>query len=248
MAERASVGLARDEIIARTGWLDREVREVAQSLATVGRVKLIASEPLLLVSTKGFDEARQKIAAKVDSFQKENPLLPGISHEDLRASLGSRVRAETFRALLDELVAQHKLEVQGDIVKRPGSTVTLDPEEARAKSQIEAAFATAGLTVPAVKEVLSTLPVESKRAQRILQILLREKVLVRVTPELIFHQHALARLSEQLATFKKTKGERINVPVFKELTGVTRKYAIPLLEYLDRERVTRRSGDERVIL
>jgi selenocysteine-specific elongation factor len=78
--------------------------------------------------------------------------------------------------------------------------------------------------------------------------LLGEKSLVRVTPELIFHRAALAQLRAQLSAYKKGKGERISVPAFKELTGITRKYAIPLLEYLDRERVTRRAGDERLIL
>jgi len=90
--------------------------------------------------------------------------------------------------------------------------------------------------------------VEARRAEKILQILLRDKNLVRVTPELIFHRDALAQLRDRLSVFKKAKGERISVPAFKELTGITRKYAIPLLEYLDRERVTRRIGDERVIL
>ena len=99
-----------------------------------------------------------------------------------------------------------------------------------------------------MKEVLAKLAVESKRAEKLLQILLREKSLVRVSPELVFHCQALAHLKEQLAVYKKAQGDRISVPLFKELTGITRKYAIPLLEYLDRERVTRRAGDERVIL
>jgi selenocysteine-specific elongation factor len=191
---------------------------------------------------------RQQIAARVAQFHNENSLLPGISREDLRSYLGRRVKAETFRAALEELVAQKKLELQGDLVKRAGSAITLEPEEARAKEQIEVAFRGAGLAVPTVKEVLGKLPVEARRAERILQILLRERVLVRVTPELIFHRDALAQLRERLSAFKKTKGERLSVPVFKDLTGITRKYAIPLLEYLDRERVTRRAGDERVIL
>ena len=106
----------------------------------------------------------------------------------------------------------------------------------------------AGLAVPSVKEVLAQLAVESRRAEKILQILLRDKVLVRVSPELVFHRSALERLPALLETYKKTKGERISVPAFKELTGSTRKYAIPLLEYLDRQRLTRRAGDERVIL
>jgi selenocysteine-specific elongation factor len=247
MAERAPGGIGFQDIAARTAWRDDEIRDVARKLTASGRVKNVA-EPLILIPAKAFEETRQKIAARVERFHKENSLLPGISREDLRSSLGRRVRAETFRAALEELAAQKKLELQGELVKRTGSSIHLDPDETRAKEQIEAAFAGAGLTVPAVKEVLGTLPVEAQRAEKILQMLLRDKNLVRITPELIFHRDALAHLKQRLFTYKKTKGERISVPIFKELTGISRKYAIPLLEYLDRERVTRRAGDERVIL
>jgi selenocysteine-specific elongation factor len=247
MAERAPGGIGFQDLAARTAWRDDEIRDVARKLTASGRVKNVA-EPLILIPAKAFEETRQKIAARVERFHKENSLLPGISREDLRSSLGRRVRAETFRAALEELAAQKKLELQGELVKRTGSSINLDPDETRAKEQIEAAFAGAGLTVPAVKEVLGTLPVEAQRAEKILQMLLRDKNLVRITPELIFHRDALAHLKQRLFTYKKTKGERISVPIFKELTGISRKYAIPLLEYLDRERVTRRAGDERVIL
>jgi selenocysteine-specific elongation factor len=133
-------------------------------------------------------------------------------------------------------------------VRKAGAEIALLPEETRAKEQIEKAFLSAGLAVPTVKEVLAKLTIEARRAEKLLQILLREKHLVRVTQDLIFHRDALAGLRERLSGYKKVKGERISVPVFKELAGITRKYAIPLLEYLDRERVTRRAGDERVIL
>jgi selenocysteine-specific elongation factor len=247
MAERGIGGIPFADIAARTGWLDAEIRDTAGKLAASGRAKVVA-DPLIVVTATAFEEVRQKITARVERFHKENPLLPGISREDLRTSLGRRVRPETFRAALEELALRKTIELQGELVKRAGSAITLEPEEARAKEQIETAFAGAGLTVPAVKEVLSRVPVEAKRAERILQILLREKNLVRITPELIFHRDALAHLKERLSMYRKTRGERISVPVFKELTGITRKYAIPLLEYLDRERVTRRAGDERVIL
>ena len=158
------------------------------------------------------------------------------------------MRPETFRAALEELAGEKKLDVQGELVKRAGAQIALLPEEAKAKEEIERAFSGAALAVPSVKEVLAKLSVEAKRAEKLLQILLREKSLVRVSPELIFHRDALAHLKEQLVAYKKAKGERISVPLFKDLTGITRKYAIPLLEYLDRERVTRRAGDERVIL
>jgi len=248
MIDRAVLGLTLEEVAARTGWAADEISATVKHLLTTGRVKVLSAEPLVLLTKKSFDDVQQKITTRVEKFHKENPLLPGISREGLRSSLGKRVRPEAFRAALDDLLAQKKLDAQGEIVKRAGATISLDPEEARAKEEIEKAFATAGLAVPSVREVLSKLPVDPRRAEKILQILLRDKVLVRVTPDLIFHRDALAQLRDRLSVFKKTKGERISVPVFKELTGITRKYAIPLLEYLDRERVTRRAGDERVIL
>ncbi|HXM93973.1 MAG TPA: selenocysteine-specific translation elongation factor [Candidatus Dormibacteraeota bacterium] len=248
MVERAPLGARYDEIVARTGWPEKEIQKTAEKVAGVGSVKVIHAEPLLLVASKYFDEICKKIVETVNLFQKDNPLLPGISREDLRARAGRRVNGETFRAALEELAAQKRLDVQSELVKRAGSGIELQPEEARAKAQIEAAFASAGLTVPAANEVLEKLEVEAQRAEKLLQILLREKRLVRLTPELIFHRDALVHLKERLAAYKKGKGDRISVLVFKDLARVTRKYAIPLLEYLDRERVTRRAGDERVIL
>jgi selenocysteine-specific elongation factor len=248
MTERALFGLTFEEIVARSGWLEKEIRDTARKLTEAARVKVVSAEPLVLVSGRVFGEVQNKMLLKVEKFHKENPLLPGIPREDLRASLGKRVRTETFRAALEELTTERKLDAPGELVKKAGSEIALLPEEAKAKGQIESAFRSASLAVPSVKEVLEKLAVEAKRAEKLLQILLREKSLIRVSPELIFHRQALAQLKDQLSAYKKEKGDRITVPIFKELTGITRKYAIPLLEYLDRERVTRRAGEERVIL
>jgi len=248
MTKRALLGLTLEEIVARTGWFDKEIRAVAQNLVTAGEIKIVSADPLILLGRKAFDDVRRKLSERVERFHKENPLSPGIAREDLRANLGKRVKAETFRAALEELASEKKLDVQGELVKRAGSQIELQPEEVKAKAEIEKAFGDAGLAVPSVKEALAKLSIEAKRAEKLLQILLRERSLVRVSPELIFHRDALGRLKERLAAHKKAKGERISVPVFKDLAGISRKYAIPLLEYLDRERVTRRAGDERVIL
>ena len=119
-------------------------------------------------------------------------------------------------------------------------------EEADSKRLIEQAFAAAGLKVPALKDVLASLKVDRVRAQQIVTLLLRERVLLKLSEELVFHRDALERLRQQVAEYKKIS-PRIDVAKFKELTGVSRKYAIPLLEYLDREHVTRRVGDVREI-
>ena len=248
MVERNILGVTGEEITARTGWMAEEVRASSEKLAATKDLRIISAEPLILLGEGFFRELERKLFERVERFQKDNPLLPGIAREDLRASLGKRTRVEAFRAALQELLDAKKLAAQGDMVKKAGSEITLTLEETRARAQIETAFAKAGLAVPSVSEVLVQLAIEKTRAEKILQILLREKVLVRVSAELVFHGAALERLSGMLKEYKKAKGERIGVPSFKELTGITRKYAIPLLEYLDRQRVTRRAGDERVIL
>ena len=128
-----------------------------------------------------------------------------------------------------------------------GRGVVLRDDEAESKQTIEQAFAKAGLQVPALKEVLASLRIDQARAQKIVTLLLRDRVLVKLSDDLVFHRDALEAL-RQLVVAQKTKTPKLNVVAFKDLTGVTRKYAIPLLEYLDRERVTKRVGDERVIL
>ncbi len=123
----------------------------------------------------------------------------------------------------------------------------MNDAEAQSRKTIEHSFASAGLKVPALKDVLAGLKIDKTRAQKIMTLLLREKILIKVSDDLVFHQTALAELRKSLVA-QKLLSPRIDVARFKDLTGVSRKYAIPLLEYLDRERVTRRVGEERVIL
>jgi selenocysteine-specific elongation factor len=248
MAVRALFGLSHEEIAARTGWTDEVIRAVTKKEEESGRLRAAGQSPLLLVSQESFAALQQKITATLEAFHKANPLSGGIAREDLRAKSGRRLKPEIFRAALEQLAKEQKLILQGETVKRAGAEVTLLPEEQRARDQIENAFAKAGLTVPPVKEVLAQLAVEAKRSEKLLQMLLKDKKLVRVSAELIFHANALQEMRQKVAGHKKAKSERISVATFKELTGISRKYAIPLLEYLDRERVTRRAGDERVIL
>jgi len=169
----------------------------------------------------------------------------GISREELRERLGAS--SEIYRGIEDLMVRDKQVEVLNELVRIPGRGVVLRDEEAESKKQIEATFANAGLKVPLLKDVLASLPIDKARAQKIVTLLLRDRVLVKVGDDLVFHRDALDGL-RKLVIAQKGKTPKMNVVAFKDLIGVTRKYAIPLLEYLDRERVTRRVGDERVIL
>jgi selenocysteine-specific elongation factor len=248
LAAEAPGGLEAAQVIARTAWLAAEVSEMAKSLAAASQIRIVSEQPLVMISGERFAELLERITSEVEEFHTANPLLPGISREGLRGRVAAKTRPEVFRAALDELVAAKKIALHGDVVRKAGREISLSPEEVRAEEQIAREFESAGLAAPSVSEVLGKLSVDAGRAQKLLQILIREKILVKVTEELVFHRSAVKKLCDMLAGYKKERGERLAIAAFKEMTGVSRKYAIPLLEYLDRERLTRRVGDERVIL
>src|SRR5277367_3254141 len=247
LLDAAPRGTTLAEIVARTGWIESQTRAAAEKLAAAKRARILAGTPIVVAPAEVFTVCAAAIRKAVETFHRANPLLPGIPKQELRARAG-RARAEIFDAALGDLVAARALVVTGDLVGQAGREIALSAEESRAKELIEREFESAGLTVPAFASVLAKLPVDAPRAQKILQILLREKVLVKISADLVFHRNTLQRLRELLAKYRKERGDRLPITVFKELTGVTRKYAIPLLEHLDREQVTRRAGDERVIL
>jgi len=246
--------IALSALVARTGWRAEGVLGLAKRLEMEKRGRLLGEPPSLLVHAEYFRMLAQGVLEQLEKFHAANPLVAGLTKEDLRGRLARRVSGQVtlpsatlFNAVLQALAAEGKVLLEGETVRRAGRGIQLSPEEAAAKEQIGLAFEKAGLAVPGAAEVLGGLPVDRARAEKILKILLKEKTLVKVTGDLIFHRSALERLRE-LVGRRKQQSNRINVAVFKELTGLTRKYAIPLLEYLDRERITRREGDERIIL
>ena len=237
---RAERGLALSDAIARIGWQQVEIESLLASTADVRRAGQA------WIHNDAWSELQAAILSALDSFHRANPLLPGMSREELRKRYPDLL-PEIFEQALAELAAQKKIEVAGELVRVAGRGVVMKDEEAESKRTIENAFSTAGLKVPYLKDVLAGLPLDKARAQKIVTLLLRDKVLIKVSEDLVFHRQALESLRKLMAEQKK-KTPKIDVSAFKDLIGVTRKYAIPLLEYLDRERVTRRVGDLREIL
>jgi selenocysteine-specific elongation factor len=242
IARRHHTGTSMSGLVAETGWT-REAIELQMARAV--KMSEVVRSGELFLHAPALEALKSSIVSTVAGFHKKNPLVGGISKEELRAHVDST--PEVFEAVAAALVREKKLEVIGDLVRLPGHGVLMKDEEAESKKKIEDAFASAGLQVPALHEVLAGLKIDKVRAQKIVTLLLRDKVLIKISDELVFHRTALQELRRQLAAYK-TKSPKIDVAKFKELTGVSRKYAIPLLEYLDREHVTKRVGDAREIL
>jgi selenocysteine-specific elongation factor len=242
IARHERTGLTTRELIAETGLPSATIRDyVAESIA-IGQVLHFGDRYLHGVVG---EVLKQLILDATGTFHTTNPLVAGISKEQLREITGTA--PQVVSSLLDILKKEKKIEVAEEIVHLAGRGVVMKDEEAESKKIIEHAFQSAGLKVPSLNEVLGSLKVDKLRAQKIVTLLLRDKVLIKLSDELVFHQTALANLRQKISALKSST-PKIDVAQFKDMTGVSRKYAIPLLEYLDRERVTRRVGDARIIL
>jgi selenocysteine-specific elongation factor len=233
-------GLGIAEAVARTGWRAQQIVSGVSASTEIVRIGDI------FISRPALELVRKDLISALDAFHKHNPLVAGMGKEELRGRF-SEVTPTVFTHVFDEALRAKKIELAGELVRLPGRGVAMKDEEAESKKIIEAAFANAGLKVPALKDVLAGLRVDKVRAQKIVTLLLRDKVLVKISDDLVFHGKALVDLRQRMVA-EKAKSPKLDVARFKDLTGVSRKYAIPLLEYLDREHVTRRVGDERVIL
>jgi len=242
VARRVHSGISVPALIAETGWTPTQARGVVSNLQKAGKIVQAGD---VLISAEVFRRNSDALLAAVLKFHNQNPLVGGINREALREQLD--LRAEVFAAVMEPLTREKKLELAGELVRLAGRGVVMKDEEAESKKLIEAAFAKAGLAVPSLNEVLAGLKVDKVRAQKIVTLLLRDKILVKLSDTLVFHHTALNDLRQRMAA-QKAKSPTIDVGKFKDLTGVSRKYAIPLLEYLDRERVTKRVGDARIIL
>jgi selenocysteine-specific elongation factor len=229
-------------LIAETGLTGNVIESQLSPALKVGTIVRAAG---LFFDSHALQELSEQVLAVTKNFHNKNPLVAGIGKEELRTQVDAS--PEVFEVVTAALVRDKKLDVIDDLVRLPGRGVVMKDEEAESKKTIEDAFAAAGLKVPALQDVIARLIVDRGRAQKIVTLLLRDKALIKVSEELVFHRTALDQLRRQVAAYK-LKSSKIDVASFKELTGVTRKYAIPLLEYLDRERVTRRVGDAREIL
>ena len=231
-----------------SGMSDRELgrrlaMNPASALALAQQAKaVVLKESGWLLDRDWLTGVRRDLLKAVQLHHAKEPLAAGIPKPDLRARTLPHAPSFVFDAALAGIP---ELAVEGDSVRHRTHRVALNVDEEGARRKIEQAFAGAGLAVPTVLEVLGATGLDANRGQTLLRMLLKEGLLIRVSAELVFHHSAIANLKRELAA---RKGQSFTVSVFKDWTGISRKYAVPLLEFLDREHVTSRSGDVRVVV
>jgi len=238
LARESRYGIGMADLAARTGWLESEIEHASRSQQVI----VLRAAQFWVLDASWVAKQLEDVHEQLKQFHRRNPLLAGVSKEELR----SKLMPGAPPWLLDALLARSKtIAIVGENVRLASHKISFKQDEEQAADKIESAFRNAGLAVPSLGEVLAKSGVEQSRARTLLQLLLKERRLVRVSDELVFHASAVQALRELLG---QKKGQRFAVPEFKDWTGISRKYAIPLLEFLDRERITRREGDSRIVL
>ncbi len=248
LAQReAARGIDEDQVLSQLPFSRTAVRKVLSQLIQEKQVCRLVKNPLQVMDRECFAGIGQQSLTLIRDYHKRDPLSSGISREELHSAVFAGVPQAAFKSVLAYLRERNLVELDQDRVRLKGSGVRLSADETEALNKIEQVFRGTGLKVPSVEAVLEGVALPKEQARRLVALLAREKKLLKVNETLFFHADSIEEVKRKLREYKK-QNDRIDVPAFKKLAGVTRKYAIPLLEYLDRERVTRRSGQVRLIV
>jgi selenocysteine-specific elongation factor len=242
--QRVGGGGARlTELRARTSFGPAALRTLLQDLVTHGRVLLVDREWYVHVETA--ERLGHEAEAVLGAFHAREPLKAGMSKEELRTRLGG-LEERVFLALLERFAAAGVLVVDKDKVRRAGHAVRLTPTQQVASDRIEAEFRAAGVAPPTLDEAFGKLGLEGNSAQALAQLLVDSRRIVRIREGLYFHAEPLQAAVTQVLGFLQ-QHRAITPQEIKDLLGISRKYAIPLLEWLDNQRLTVRVGDKRVL-
>jgi selenocysteine-specific elongation factor len=244
MVEEAGVpGLPLGQIVGRAG-VAADARDPL--IAELKRRGLAVSIGGVLVSAGRLASVEEALVAAVGTYHSSHPLEEGIPREELRERLFHGAPIAVFEEVLRGLAARSVI-LDRDRVARVGHRVALTEQESRVRDGVVEAVKAGGLAPPDAAAVAAATGAQAGMIDRLATLLVRQGVLVRVG-DLLFHQSALERLKQEIQSMKQEGIDSIDVATFKSRYNVTRKHAIPLLEFLDRERVTRRVGDTRRIL
>ncbi len=250
LSAAGATGMSFADLRSRTGFRIAVLESALEANISAGRVLVSGTH---YITRDAFDLLAGAALAELASFHKRQPLAKGISREELVLRIFGRRSAEVASFLFSFLLSSGQIAAERDTLRLASHRTELLPEAAALSKRLLDNYRTAGLHVPKLDEALSDAMAGTsstqQEARKLLQLHLDSGEIAKVTDDLYFASEALDKLADALQQFAGQTADRmIDVAQFKDVAGVSRKYAIPLLEFLDRTRVTRRAGEKRLIL
>jgi selenocysteine-specific elongation factor len=223
---------------------DKQLETVLQGLLSQKLLIQIDKESRTYIHQNCFEKLQNDIQQQLAEYHKANALKPGMQKEELKSKFPPLLASKLFNLTLNQMIKEKEIAQEENIIRLASHAVSLGGKQADVKDKIVKTYLSAGLEPPYFKELAKSLDADPKRSREVLMHLVAEGIMVKVKEDLFFHSEAVNTLKKKLVEFLGTRGE-ITTPQFKEMTGVSRKYLIPLAEYFDSKNVTLRVGDVR---
>jgi selenocysteine-specific elongation factor len=196
------------------------------------------------IHQRTYEKFKSVVISKLQEYHTLNPLKNGMPKGEIPSKFPPSLSNKLFNLMIHMMAKANDVSMTENIISLPGHEVTLEADQSDLKGKILNTYITGGLQPPYFKELTTALHVDAKTSKNVLMLLVNEGLIVKVKDELYFHSEAINELKIRLIDYLKSNGE-IDTPQFKEMTGTSRKYTIPLIEYFDAENITIRIGDIR---
>jgi len=237
-------GVTFADLVIMTNLPEKKLAAITQGLSSTREIIQIDKDTRLFIHKNVFEALQGNITASLEKYHQANPLKAGMSKEELKSKFPMQAADKLFSAVMNQMVKAGTIVQEGEVVKLAGHKVSLGFDQETFKEKVLDIYRKSGLTPPYFKEVTKTLDVDPAVAKDVLMLLVSEGNMIKAKEELFFHVEPYEGLKKRLVDFLTTN-EEITTPQFKEMTGASRKYIIPLLEYFDAKNVTIRVGDSR---
>jgi len=237
-------GLSKIELSFLANLSKRDLDETIDSLVSNNLIFKVDMENEIFIHAEFCNKAKGEIVAILADYHRRFPLKEGLIKEELRSKMTSNMREKLFNCVINDLVKDTVIVREKDIIKAKDHQVKLPQDQEELRTQTDQIYLKGGLEPPYFKDLGQD--ITEKGGRDLLEIMVRDGTLIKVKEDLYFHKKAIEELRRRLISFIKDKGE-ITTPELKKLTGVSRKYTIPLIEYFDKTQLTVRIGDKRIL-
>lgn len=242
--ESGTSGTRPGELRLRTNLSEKKLKQHLQSLLSQKIISQVDRENPRFIHGSIFDSLSRKTIEILENYHRSHPLKAGMSRQGLLSKLSASLDSRLFNLVIQDLAKSNRVVQDKEVIRLSEHKVALEADQVDVRHKIEQAYLQSGLEPPYFRDLMASLGQNSARTKDLLTLLLEEGTLIKVKEDLFFHKSVIDDLKKGLVSYLKANGE-ITTPQFKEMTGVSRKYTIPLIEFFDTSKVTIRIGDIR---
>ena len=237
-------GLSKTELSFLTNLSKKDLDGLINGLISNNVIFRSDMENDIFIHTEFYNKAKEEIITILGDYHRRFPLKEGLIKEELRSRMASNMKEKLFNQLINGLIQEALIVRDRDIIRLKDHQIELLQDQEELRNQIEQIYLKEGLEPPYFKDLGQN--IREREGRDLLEIMVKDGTLIKVKEDLYFHKKAIEELKRGLVDFIKEKGE-ITTPELKKLTGVSRKYTIPLIEYFDKIQLTVRIGDKRIL-